>query len=181
MDGEAWWATAHEFEKSRTQLNYFIFTFRFKGKWVFPGSWVVKNLPANAGDTGSIPGLGTFHMLRSEMVTGRKARGPQVTGGNKLQVADAIFFSPSLLMKLVLPMTTSFFFFSFLFSNVGLIMDQQTSICVSCFMARDDSLVPSYLRNAYCGRGAWWNSLSLKVSILSDLQLANRTKCLAKN
>ena len=27
----------------------------------FPGGPVVKNLPANAGDTGSIPGLGRFH------------------------------------------------------------------------------------------------------------------------
>ena len=27
----------------------------------FPGSSVVKNLPANAGDTGSIPGLGRSH------------------------------------------------------------------------------------------------------------------------
>ena len=27
-----------------------------------PGGPVVKNLPANAGDTGSIPGLGRFHM-----------------------------------------------------------------------------------------------------------------------
>ena len=26
----------------------------------FPGGPVVKNLPANAGDTGSIPGLGRF-------------------------------------------------------------------------------------------------------------------------
>ena len=26
---------------------------------------VVKNLPANAGDRGSIPGLGKFHMLGS--------------------------------------------------------------------------------------------------------------------
>ena len=31
----------------------------------FPGGAVVKNLPANAGDTGSIPGLGRSHMLRS--------------------------------------------------------------------------------------------------------------------
>ena len=31
----------------------------------FPGGPVVKNLPANAGDTGSISGLGRFHMLRS--------------------------------------------------------------------------------------------------------------------
>ena len=30
----------------------------------FPGGLVVKNLPANAGDTGSIPGLGKYHMLQ---------------------------------------------------------------------------------------------------------------------
>ena len=29
----------------------------------FPGGSVDENLPANAGDTGSIPGLGRFHML----------------------------------------------------------------------------------------------------------------------
>ena len=28
----------------------------------FPGGEVDKNLPANAGDTDSIPGLGRFHM-----------------------------------------------------------------------------------------------------------------------
>ena len=28
----------------------------------FPGGTVVENLPANAGDTGSSPGLGRFHM-----------------------------------------------------------------------------------------------------------------------
>ena len=31
----------------------------------FPGGAVVKNPPANAGDTGSTPGPGRFHMLRS--------------------------------------------------------------------------------------------------------------------
>ena len=31
----------------------------------FPHGAVVKNPPANAGDTGSIPGLGGSHMLRS--------------------------------------------------------------------------------------------------------------------
>ena len=31
----------------------------------FPGGAVVENLPANAGDTGSGPGLGGSHMLRS--------------------------------------------------------------------------------------------------------------------
>ena len=32
----------------------------------FPGGAVVENLPANAGDTGSSPGLGGSHMLRSD-------------------------------------------------------------------------------------------------------------------
>ena len=31
----------------------------------FPGGTVVKNLPASAGDTGSIPGPGISHMWRS--------------------------------------------------------------------------------------------------------------------
>ena len=30
----------------------------------FPGGPVVKNLPARAVDMGSIPGLGSFHLLR---------------------------------------------------------------------------------------------------------------------
>ena len=33
--------------------------------WGFPGGTVVKNLPANAGDMGSSPGLGRSHMPRS--------------------------------------------------------------------------------------------------------------------
>ena len=33
--------------------------------WDFPGGAMVENLPANAGDTGSIPGLGRSHMPRS--------------------------------------------------------------------------------------------------------------------
>ena len=37
--------------------------FETKSKYLdFPGGVVVKNLPANAGDTGSIPGLGRSHM-----------------------------------------------------------------------------------------------------------------------
>ena len=32
--------------------------------WDFPGGAVVKNLPANAGDMGSSPGLGRSHMPR---------------------------------------------------------------------------------------------------------------------
>ena len=39
----------------------------------FPGGAVVKNLPANAGDTGSSPSLGRSHMPRSNW-----AREPQL-------------------------------------------------------------------------------------------------------
>ena len=39
----------------------------------FPGGAVVENLPANAGDTGSIPGLGGSHMPRCDW-----AREPQL-------------------------------------------------------------------------------------------------------
>ena len=33
-------------------------------QWNFHGGPVVKILPANAGDIGSIPGPGIFHMLQ---------------------------------------------------------------------------------------------------------------------
>ena len=36
-----------------------------KKSWGFPGGAVVENLPANAGDTGSSPGLGRSHMPQS--------------------------------------------------------------------------------------------------------------------
>ena len=48
-------------------------------KWIlkcllgFPGGAVVENLPANAGETGSSPGLGRSHMPRSN-----QAREPQL-------------------------------------------------------------------------------------------------------
>ena len=35
-------------------------------KWVFLGDSVVKNLPANAGNVGSAPDLGSSHMLWSD-------------------------------------------------------------------------------------------------------------------
>ena len=41
--------------------------------WGFPGGAVVENLPANAGDTGSSPGLGGSHMPWSNW-----AREPQL-------------------------------------------------------------------------------------------------------
>ena len=36
-----------------------------KEVWDFPGGAVIKNPPANAGDTGSIPGPGRSHMPQS--------------------------------------------------------------------------------------------------------------------
>ena len=44
-----------------------------EGSWGFPGGAVVENPPANAGDTGSSPGLGRSHMPRSNW-----AREPQL-------------------------------------------------------------------------------------------------------
>ena len=41
--------------------------------WGFPGGAVVENLPANAGDMGSSPGLGGSHVPRSDW-----AREPQL-------------------------------------------------------------------------------------------------------
>ena len=46
---------------------------KFKKIEGFPGGAVVENLPANAGDTGSSPGLGSSHMPRSNW-----AREPQL-------------------------------------------------------------------------------------------------------
>ena len=43
----------------------FLFGIKMFSKLGFPGGAVVESLPANAGDTGSSPGLGRSHMLRS--------------------------------------------------------------------------------------------------------------------
>ena len=53
---------------SKSTLYIFHNTAKFpskKCKRDFPGVAVVKNLPANAGDTGSSPGPGRSHMPRS--------------------------------------------------------------------------------------------------------------------
>ena len=42
--------------------NYRLFLMPKIQPWGFPGGAVVENLPANAGDTGSSPGLGRSHM-----------------------------------------------------------------------------------------------------------------------
>ena len=39
--------------------------FKNRAELGFPGGAVVENLPANAGDAGSSPGLGGSHMPRS--------------------------------------------------------------------------------------------------------------------
>ena len=54
---------------SEQHLQYSLFL-KFKG---FPGGAVVESPPANAGDTGSSPGLGRSHMPRSN-----QAREPQL-------------------------------------------------------------------------------------------------------
>ena len=53
MDRGAWWATVHEVTKRWIQLKR-LSAYCSGG---FPGSSLVKNLPANAGDVGSIPAL----------------------------------------------------------------------------------------------------------------------------
>ena len=54
--------------------HYLTLYTKINSKWIkdlnirdkgFPGGAVVENLPANAGDTGSSPGLGRSHMPRS--------------------------------------------------------------------------------------------------------------------
>ena len=48
------------------QLGSPLYHLPIKSKcWGFPGGAVVKNPPANAGDTGSSPGPGRSHVLQS--------------------------------------------------------------------------------------------------------------------
>ena len=60
-----------------------------KRKRDFPDGSVVKNPPANAGDTSSIPDLGKTHMLQSNQAHGGQllsqcagAQGPQLLSGS---------------------------------------------------------------------------------------------------
>ena len=46
-------------------LYFTIYIFKKAKSWGFPGGAVVENLPANAGDTGSSPGLGRSHVPQS--------------------------------------------------------------------------------------------------------------------
>ena len=51
--------------QSSVYVLYFTINFKTCHSGGFPGGAVVENLPANAGDTGSSPGLGRSHMPRS--------------------------------------------------------------------------------------------------------------------
>ena len=51
--------------KQLRQVNIKQTTQSKSGQKGFPGGAVVENLPANAGDTGSSPGLGRSHMPQS--------------------------------------------------------------------------------------------------------------------
>ena len=64
------WAQAQQLHRlmmmrlANFTLDCFLTLFK-KCPWGFPGGAVVENLPDNAGDTGSSPGLGGSHMPRS--------------------------------------------------------------------------------------------------------------------
>ena len=49
--------------KSGTNVSSSLYSFE-ANCWDFPGGSVVRSPSVNAGDTGSIPGPGIFHMLR---------------------------------------------------------------------------------------------------------------------
>ena len=54
---------SHDTRQIIDTLKIYYFKSLLRG---FPGGAVVENLPANAGDTGSSPGLGRSHMPRSD-------------------------------------------------------------------------------------------------------------------
>ena len=61
----SWVKSLHESKASHpvsvpVSLSLFLFFFKMTSiSWLgFPGGSVVKNMPANAGDAGSVPGLG---------------------------------------------------------------------------------------------------------------------------
>ena len=52
----------HAYTHSQKEKKKKIYIYKNQG---FPGGAVVENPPTNAGDTGSSPGLGRFHMPQS--------------------------------------------------------------------------------------------------------------------
>ena len=57
-----WWGGQARHSEQSVAISTFSSKNECRG---FPGAAVVKNPPANAGDTGSIPGPGRSHMSRS--------------------------------------------------------------------------------------------------------------------
>ena len=55
-DGGAWWAAVYGVAQRRTRLKQLSSSSSISNYPGFPGGSVVKNLPANEGDVGSIPG-----------------------------------------------------------------------------------------------------------------------------
>ena len=72
-------------------LSFVVLKTRQQG---FPGGTVVENLPANAGDTGSSPGLGRSHMPRSNW-----AREPQLLSLRPATIEAATVRGPCTAMK----------------------------------------------------------------------------------
>ena len=66
------------------ELNKYILILKLH-LWGFPGGAVVESLPADAGDTGSSPGLGRSHMPQSSY-----AREPQLLSLRLWSLCSAI-------------------------------------------------------------------------------------------
>ena len=86
-DGGAWWAAVYEAKQSRTRLSNLAVAawFRWGG---FPGGSVVKNPPANTGDTraaglilwsGRCPGEGNGNLFQYSCLENPMDRGPSWT------------------------------------------------------------------------------------------------------
>ena len=64
MDGGAWWATVYGVAKSRTQLNYFTFTFHFHvlGKEMATHSSVLAWRIPGTGEPGGLLSMGSHRV-----------------------------------------------------------------------------------------------------------------------
>ena len=64
----------------------------------FPGGLVVKNLPASAGDTGSIPGPGRFHMPWDNGANGPQLLNPR-SGAPESHILKPVHLEPAFRSK----------------------------------------------------------------------------------
>ena len=72
--GPGYWADPSKRALGKFFFSFYVYYDMFTSHKTFPGGSVLKNLPANAGDTGLIPDPGRSHTPRSN-----KARAPQLT------------------------------------------------------------------------------------------------------